>query len=80
MSLAASLLCLVVLALMTSCRSHSTTALSPATAAQAQVPARPAPNAAKNGYFGEQHLHTAYPLDAYIGGACLTPRTPLRQG
>jgi hypothetical protein len=24
-------------------------------------------------YFGEQHLHTAYSLDAYIGGARLTP-------
>ncbi|MFQ6538629.1 MULTISPECIES: DUF3604 domain-containing protein [Aphanothece] len=27
----------------------------------------------KNAYFGESHLHTAYSLDAYIGGARLTP-------
>jgi len=30
-------------------------------------------NPLKEAYFGEQHLHTAYSLDAYIGGARLTP-------
>ena len=27
----------------------------------------------RNAYFGETHMHTAYSLDAYIGGARLTP-------
>jgi hypothetical protein len=30
-------------------------------------------NPLKEAYFGEQHMHTAYSLDAYIGGARLTP-------
>jgi hypothetical protein len=36
----------------------------------AQSPERITPSRV---YFGEQHLHTAYSLDAYIGGARLTP-------
>jgi len=35
----------------------------------ADIPSNPL----KDAYFGEQHLHTAYSLDAYIGGARLTP-------
>ena len=27
----------------------------------------------RRAFFGEQHVHTAYSLDAYIGGARLTP-------
>ena len=30
-------------------------------------------NPLRNAYFGETHLHTAYSLDAYIGGARITP-------
>ena len=30
-------------------------------------------NPLRDAYFGETHLHTAYSLDAYIGGARLTP-------
>ena len=30
-------------------------------------------NPLKEAYFGEEHLHTAYSLDGYIGGARLTP-------
>lgn len=30
-------------------------------------------NPLKNAYFGETHLHSAYSLDAYIGGARKTP-------
>ena len=30
-------------------------------------------NPLRNAYFGETHMHTAYSLDAYIGGARLTP-------
>ena len=31
------------------------------------------PSPLKNAYFGETHVHTAYSLDAFIGGARLTP-------
>ena len=41
------------------------------------VPAIPS-NPLKEAYFGEQHLHTAYSLDAYIGGARLTPSDAYR--
>jgi hypothetical protein len=30
-------------------------------------------NPLKDAYFGEQHVHTSYSLDAYIGGEALTP-------
>ena len=30
-------------------------------------------NPLRDAYFGETHLHTAYSLDAYIGGARITP-------
>jgi hypothetical protein len=42
--------------------------------AMSAVPSNPL----KNAYFGEQHLHTAYSLDAYIGGARLTPSDAYR--
>jgi hypothetical protein len=43
-------------------------------AAAPQKPATAIPhNPLKEAYFGEQHLHTAYSLDAYIGGARLMP-------
>ena len=54
-----------------------TTAAPEPTAAQAaaasQAGVHSTPNPLKNAYFGEQHVHTAYSLDAYIGGARLTP-------
>jgi len=43
-------------------------------AAEAAVPENPL----KEAYFGEQHVHTAYSLDAYIGGARLTPSDAYR--
>ena len=43
-------------------------------AAEAAVPE----NKLKEAYFGEQHVHTAYSLDAYIGGARLTPSDAYR--
>lgn len=46
-------------------------------AAQKVAPAIPS-NPLKEAYFGEQHLHTAYSLDAYIGGARLTPSDAYR--
>jgi Protein of unknown function (DUF3604) len=30
-------------------------------------------NPLKEAYFGEQHLHTRYSLDAFLGGEALTP-------
>ncbi len=49
-------------------------ARSPAPAsATAKSTANVPSNPLKEAYFGEQHLHTAYSLDAYIGGARLMP-------
>jgi len=42
---------------------------SPAQPAEAALPSNPL----KEAWFGEQHLHTAYSLDAFLGGAALTP-------
>jgi hypothetical protein len=39
---------------------------------------RPTVNPLKEAYFGETHIHTAYSLDAYIGGARLTPDAAYR--
>ncbi len=36
------------------------------------------PNSLREAYFGETHVHTAYSLDAYIGGARLTPSDAYR--
>ena len=48
----------------------------------AAAPQKPQPtiphNPLKEAYFGEQHLHTAYSLDAYIGGARLMPADAYR--
>ena len=64
----------------TACNKHADsdkTAATPSTAPQktaASVPNNPL----KEAYFGEQHLHTAYSLDAYIGGARLMPADAYR--
>ena len=36
------------------------------------------PNPLRNAYFGETHMHTAFSLDAYIGGTRLMPAEALR--
>ncbi len=36
------------------------------------------PNPLRNAYFGETHMHTAFSLDAYIGGTRLMPADALR--
>lgn len=61
-------------------------ACSDATPPAPEAPAAPAPaavttpaepsvptNPLKEAYFGEQHLHTQYSLDAFLGGEALTP-------
>jgi len=55
-------------------------AASAAEVAVAPSPAAPVipTNPLKEAYFGEQHLHTAYSLDAYIGGARLMPTDAYR--
>ena len=39
---------------------------------------RPVSNPLRNAYFGETHVHTAFSLDAYIGGTRLTPADAYR--
>jgi Protein of unknown function (DUF3604) len=75
---------IVAAALTTACGSPAPTKAPEATAApsgtQAGSPAAtPIPsNPLKEAYFGEQHLHTAYSLDAYLGGTRLTPSDAYR--
>ena len=38
-----------------------------------------AENPLRDAYFGETHVHTAYSLDAYLGGTRLTPSDAYRQ-
>lgn len=45
----------------------------PATESIEAREARVAEDPLKQAFFGEQHMHTSYSLDAYIGGARLTP-------
>jgi hypothetical protein len=42
------------------------------------VLAQAEPNDLRNAYFGETHMHTAFSLDAYLGGARLSPSDSLR--
>jgi hypothetical protein len=75
---------LATLVLVVGCRSQvdSDRAASPAAppvAAAARAPtveqleAAVPENPMKDAYFGETHVHTSYSLDAYIGGARITP-------
>jgi hypothetical protein len=83
-SLLTALLALAAPAALLGCRDVEpvppAAASSTSRAAAPAVGAAATPNTAmvqrnplKNAYFGETHLHTAYSLDAYIGGARLTP-------
>ncbi len=49
-------------------------ATAPAAAPAPSIPTDPL----KRAWFGEQHVHTAYSLDAYIGGARLSPSDAYR--
>ena len=51
-------------------------AASPAQAAA--VTTAPAENPSREAFFGETHVHTAYSLDAYIGGTRLSPADAYR--
>ena len=48
-------------------------AVAPATQTVEQLEAAVPDNPLKEAYFGETHVHTSYSLDAFIGGARLTP-------
>jgi Protein of unknown function (DUF3604) len=48
-------------------------AAAPTTPTVEQLEAAVPENPLKDAYFGETHVHTSYSLDAYIGGARLTP-------
>jgi hypothetical protein len=60
------------------------TTTTPPAVAQPQVsdaasqPESTPANPLRNAYFGETHMHTAFSLDAYIGGARLTPADAYR--
>ncbi len=81
----ATLLCAVVACLAGCSRAtgpskDAATATAPAIAATSaptptveQLEAAVAENPLKDAYFGETHVHTSYSLDAYIGGARITP-------
>jgi hypothetical protein len=58
--------------------STSSLATSDQTHAARITPPAVATNPLKEAYFGEQHLHTAYSLDAYLGGTRLTPSDAYR--
>lgn len=63
------------------CGERTDTAPAPAATTAAGAAAestRPAPDPLKRAYFGETHLHTAYSLDAFIGGARLDPDSAYR--
>ena len=67
------------LLLASACSNRAVDAPAKAVAAPAASPAKAIPtNPLKEAYFGEQHLHTAYSLDAYIGGARLMPADAYR--
>jgi Protein of unknown function (DUF3604) len=67
----------VVSLLVAACGKPASDAAATPTASAVTSPSKAAPTVAHNplkeAYFGEQHVHTAYSLDAYIGGARLTP-------
>ena len=71
-----------VVAFTTGCNQPKVEPKAAATSAPAAaaVPAAPVipTNPLKEAYFGEQHVHTAYSLDAYIGGARLMPSDAYR--
>ena len=81
----ATVLCAVV-ACLAGCSRVADQPTDAATAPAPAVAAAPAPaptieeleaavaeNPLKDAYFGETHVHTSYSLDAYIGGARITP-------
>jgi hypothetical protein len=74
-----SLVALAVLIAVAGCgkQADTTSARAPAPAAAAptveQLEAAVAGNPLKDAYFGETHVHTSFSLDAYIGGARITP-------
>ncbi len=61
-------------AALTSCSvQQSKGAAKPAVAVTAAPPAEVPNHPMKEAWFGEQHIHTAYSLDAFLGGTRITP-------
>jgi Protein of unknown function (DUF3604) len=81
-ALRATLLAGAVALLVAGCDKPAPVEKPAAAPAPATVPAKAEPviptNPLKEAYFGEQHVHTAYSLDAYIGGARLMPSDAYR--
>ena len=72
-------LTLVAAALAGACgRPAGEPSASAAAPANEQLAGTIAEHSLKEAYFGEQHLHTAYSLDAYLGGTRLTPTDAYR--
>ncbi|TNF73319.1 MAG: DUF3604 domain-containing protein [Acidobacteria bacterium] len=78
--ISASVLTAAVMLLVVACGGQSEQLSSgPATTADIQATSgKGQPNPLHNAYFGETHVHTAYSLDAYIGGARLLPSDAYR--
>jgi Protein of unknown function (DUF3604) len=78
-----SLVVLTVMIAIAGCRSEENkrieavptpkAAAAPSAPSVDQLEAAVAANPLKEAYFGETHVHTSYSLDAYIGGARITP-------
>ncbi len=74
------LLSLTIMFALSACEKTADTVVEQKTAPQVAQAVEPVPetpvvktNPLRNAYFGETHMHTAYSLDAYLGGTRLTP-------
>ncbi|MFN9491452.1 MAG: DUF3604 domain-containing protein, partial [Sphingobacteriales bacterium] len=64
--------------ILASCNSSDSSKKAETAAAKDTTVVSIVSNPMKEAYFGETHIHTAYSLDAYIGGARLRPEDAYR--